>query len=233
MRRPAIALALAALLAGLVPAESRAAPENITPGEMAMLPPYCPDTIPYFPEGKHAAQPDQQHPRVQRWTSILGTKPFSSLHHYCWALINASRARFVTDTTQRNHMLSTAIADCIYVLANSGPEMLLRPEILLRIGEYAIQLGRYDQAHGALLEARQLKPDYWPAYARWAEVLAKIGKKAEARELVATGLSFSGAPALKKLYRELGGDPDTVPLATPPASAPEASAPASAAGDAN
>jgi tetratricopeptide (TPR) repeat protein len=96
------------------------------------------------------------------------------------------------------------------------------PEIFTKIGEVQLALGRVDEAREAFQKARSLKPDYWPAYWRWAEHLSAIGQKAKARELAEEGLSYApDAKPLRSLLTVLGGNPAAVrarPLPAPTAS---------------
>ena len=78
------------------------------------------------------------------------------------------------------------------------------------------------------MRAREIKPDYWPPYARWAAVLVKANKKVEAKRLIEEGLRYSpDAAPLREQYHNLGGDPEVLRAAaresrtTEPASAPD------------
>ena len=73
-------------------------------------------------------------------------------------------------------------------------------------------------ADKAFARARAIKPDYWPAYSQWAEYLMKIGKQAEAKQLVKAGLEQAPqARMLIEQYRLLGGKPsEIVPVVTKP-----------------
>jgi tetratricopeptide (TPR) repeat protein len=193
-----------------------AKPENVTEGELALTPPYCPDTIGF----KYGDAYHNTSPRAGHWVGMMG-KNFWHMHHYCWALINIRRSQAAgVQPTTRRYLLENAIADCTYVLQNSTPDFILLPEIYTRIGETHLMLANPAPAYEAFAQARSIKPDYWPAYQRWAEVLIKSGQKAEAKKLVAEGLRH--APDAKPLldqYRQLGGNPAEIrPIAkeTPP-----------------
>jgi hypothetical protein len=64
-----------------------------------------------------------------------------------------------------------------------------------------------------------MKPDYWPAYSDWAEVLIKAGQKPLAKVIIQTGLEHApDSKVLQDQFRLLGGNPAAiVPLPKPPA----------------
>lgn len=108
-------------------------------------------------------------------------------------------------------MIRDAISDYQFVIKNSPRDFALAPEILLRIGEAHLLLGQSSQANESLQLARQIKPDYWPAYTRWIDVLIKTNQKPAAKELALIGLQHAPrSQALIDRYRQLGGDPSTV-----------------------
>ncbi|MBK9234539.1 MAG: hypothetical protein IPO19_00105 [Rhodoferax sp.] len=95
------------------------------------------------------------------------------------------------------------------------------------MGEAHLLLGSTGSAADAFRTARELKPDYWPAYTRWIDALLKSNQKAEAKALAAEGLRYSPqAPELVARFRKLGGDPSTIVpiLAAAAASAPSTDA---------
>jgi tetratricopeptide (TPR) repeat protein len=202
MRRELVLVALAASAALAV-----AKPDNVTDGELALTPPYCPDTMGF----KYGDAYYNTSPRAGHWVGLMG-KNFWSLHHYCWAMINLRRAQMAgVPPMTRKGLLENVVSDCIYVVKNTAPDFVLLPEIHTRIGETQLLLNNTGAAYDSFAQARALKPDYWPAYLRWAEVLVKINQKGEAKKLIAEGLRH--APDAKPLideYRLLGGDPTSI-----------------------
>ena len=200
-------------------------PPNLTEGEMALLPAYCPDAQGF----KYGDQYYNTSPRAPHWVSLMG-QGFWAVHHYCWALVNMRRAKSIsTRSPLRVGTLEGVRADFVYVFENTKPNFVLLPEIYTRMGEVELLLGNVGGAHEAYGRARQLKPDYWPAYSEWAEFLIKTNQKAAAKQLIETGLSLApDSKTLADLYRSLGGDPSSVQpvVLTPPraaASAPQSS----------
>jgi len=220
-------------IAGLVCASASAAPENITDGELALTPKYCQDV-----QGiRYGDAFFNKSPRADYWVGMMG-KSFWALHHYCWALINLRRSQAAGVTAQvRRGLIENVVADCFYVIKNSTPDFILLPEIYTRIGDAEMMLSNPGAAYEAYTMSRKIKPDYWPPYARWAEVLVKINQKAEAKALLAEGLrNVPDAKPLIDQYRALGGDPkQIVPIVKAPKPDPqpaESGSPASSAASA-
>lgn len=202
MRRIVLSIALLGAAAPVV-----AAVENVTSGEMALLPPYCPDTQ-TFKYGNASFNPS---PRAGYWIGLMGPT-FWHMHHYCWALINVRRGQLpgVAPQFRRGHYES-ALGDYNYVVKNAPPDFVLLPEIFTRIGEANVALGNMAGAYDAFMKARSIKRDYWPPYLRWAEVLATSNQKSEARQVLAEGLKYSpNAKPLLDKYRQLGGDASAI-----------------------
>lgn len=235
-RRRALALrastAIAALLLGQVSAWA-AKPANPTALEISRLPSYCLDTE-WFAGPKGTPR---QSPRAAHWEGLMGYG-FWSLHHYCWALVSLDRLQASSLVGQmRNFAVHQIVSEYYYVLNNSPPDFILRPEVLVRMGEAELLRENYGAAYDAYFKARQLKPDYWPAYSQWAAVLIKAKKNNDARKLVEEGLIHSPeSTVLQEMLRKLGGDPSKIkarasspaPAATAASAATPASAPAAA-----
>lgn len=183
-------------------------PEDITEAEMKLLPAYCVDTMGFgYGDAYYNTSP-----RAGHWVALMG-KTFWAMHHYCWAQINMSRSRKAGVSPQLRKALWEGIrGDYGYVLKHATPDFIMLPEIYTRIGEVELLLGRPDKAGEAFGRARQLKPDYWPAYSHWAEFLMKIGKRPEAMKVVISGLENApGAKVLLEQYRVLGGKTANLP----------------------
>lgn len=179
-------------------------PDNITKGEIALLPPYCIDTMGFGYGDAHS----NTSPRAGHWIGMMG-KSFWAVHHYCWGLIDQQRAQFIsTRSPIRTGTLERAIGNYQYTIRNATPDFVLLPEIYTKMGEAELMLSRLGPAYDAFQRAREIKPDYWPAYSKWTEVLIRSGQKADAKKLVKTGLEYSpDAKVLLDQYRALGGDP--------------------------
>ena len=176
-------------------------PPDITAGEMALLPEYCPDT-----QTMSATDPRGSE-KAARWVSILGNA-FWGLHHYCWGLIHVSRANQAGKSAlaRRGH-LESAINDYRYVLANSQPDFILLPELYLRIGEAQMELLAYASAMESFRRSREIKPDYWPPYLRAATVLTRLGKNADALAMLQEGMTrMPTERALIDAYKRMGGN---------------------------
>jgi tetratricopeptide (TPR) repeat protein len=214
--RERLLLILAASMLTLTSAARADKPAHITETEMALLPAYCPDTQTF----KYGGEGSNESPNAQKWVALMG-RPFWTMHHYCWALLNLARAQKPTMAPNiRDATRDGAIGDMMFVIENSPPDFIMLPEIYTKIGEVQLLLKRPAQARDSFAKARTLKPDYWPPYFHWGEYLRQNGQTAQARELVAEGLSYSpDAKVLQRLLITLGGDPASIPRrsASPPA----------------
>ena len=196
-------------------------PPNVTQGELDQLPPYCPHTMGFG----YAMSGPNTSPKASYWVAILGSDHWK-LHHYCWALVNIRRYENRTLPPQvRKHLLTVAVSDIDWTIKNSTRELVLLPEIYTRLGEVHLLLTDVGAAYDAFLHARQIKPDYWPAYTNWANALIKSGMKADAKKLVEQGLMHApDSKILQDQFRSLGGDPASIKVAikpTPSASDPQ------------
>jgi hypothetical protein len=186
-------------------------PKGVTPGELALTPPFCQDVQTMNGWEQHV----RESPRTAEWLSKMG-KAFWGMHHYCWAQINTNRANAAgVPRQQRAHLLQTAIDDYVYVLNISSRDFVLRPEILYLIGQVHVMLEQYPQAVEAFNASKALKADYWPPYLAQAQVLEKLNKRAEARAEIESGLrAMPGEPTLLVHFRRLGGRVSDLPANT-------------------
>lgn len=191
------------LLGAATSASASVRPENITDAEWALVPPFCPHTMGF----KGHTQP-----HIAKWQTLMG-KSFFHMHHYCWALIDLHRAeRAMVSDSEKRFLRRRALGGFKYVVDNAEEDFVLLPEIFTWIGRTDGLLGNVKSAGEAFAKAWTLKPDYWPPYYHWAELLKYKGKKADAMEVVKTGLSYApGAQPLLLLFRALGGKPSDLP----------------------
>lgn len=198
-------LFISAILFYLIPS-CAAARTIITADEFRLLPRYCQDS-------QAVTENWNDRNKRQRWENSMGAKNFSHMHHYCWALNGVAYSRKSSLTQQeRVQVLLEASNDYRYVINNCTPDFVLLPEVYTRLGEVELMRRLPDRANQAFRQARSLKPDYWPAYSRWAEYLMDHGQRTEALKIVREGLEHSPeARPLLELYRTLGGKPSDIP----------------------
>ena len=182
-------------------------PNGVTWGELSLLPEYCADAQGIL----YGDQYSNTSPRATKWVAMMGDS-FWAIHHYCYALANVRRADAGGMSPQmRNHLYFKATQDYLYTINNSAADMVLVPEILVRLGEAHLKLNDLGQAYDAFERARQKKPDYWPAYSRWVDVLIRINKRKEAHDLAEVGLRHAPqSEVLRKQFESVGGDPTKV-----------------------
>lgn len=217
LRRPAITgklirLSLCLALFTMI-GVSAAKPEDVTESEMKLIPRYCPDTMGFgYGDAYYNTSP-----RAKYWVSLMGPS-FWAMHHYCWAEISMIRSRKArVSESQRRGMWESARSDYLYVRRHASKDFILLPEIYTKIGQVELLLDHPNKADEAFTRARELKPDYWPAYSHWAEFLIQNRHRAEALKVVREGLKNSpGSKTLREQYRILGAKAADIPKADPP-----------------
>ena len=211
----------ALLLASLAGAACAQSPKDVTDGELALLPPFCYDTMGM----RYGDKRTNRSPRASHWESLMG-QSFWTMHHYCWAKINQRRILAPgTDPKFRMGLLGGVVGDLSFVINNSPSDFIMLPEVYSALGEVELLRKNPAAANGHFNTARKLKPSYPPPYQLWSEYLLTTGKKEEAKALLKAGLEHnSTAVSLQVMYKKLGGDPKTVvPVDPPAAPAPAAS----------
>lgn len=175
-------------------AQSDAGRPRYTDADWALLPEWCIDTQdgPYGSPGWGETPVGRSRsPRSDKWTAIFG-RDFWHMHHFCRAL-HAERQAGMPGKSAKAKVaaLGKALGDYQYIIDNCAAAMPLMPEVLYRLGETYLQLGDLPNAGEAFAASRRLKPDYWPAYTRWADELVALGLIDRAQELIEVGLRHS------------------------------------------
>ena len=131
---------------------------------------------------------------------------------------------------QRDHLLESAIDDLQYVVRRAPPDMALLPEIYYLMGDYFRMLRRIGEASESFKKSRELKADYWPAYAGMADLMLLAGRRADAKATLEQGLAIMpNEVALKSRLERLNGAVQQPPAGAKKASPARAVAPAGAA----
>lgn len=159
------------------------APQNITAGEIALLPSYCADAQDF----ERLGTPNSPTARQSKWVAAMGPT-FWHIHHYCWALVSAHRAAAGVGPQQRRFLLYRAISDCYYVIRLAPREFPLLPEIHWRVGKYQAESDNLVEALQSFELARQIRPDYWPAYLSMAEIQVSLRRQQAAVDILKAGL---------------------------------------------
>lgn len=192
------------LVAALSPFSPAFAARDFTDDEWQRVPRYCMDTMGIM---------SRYHANGRHWIGVMGPS-FSHMHHYCWALMYVNRAaKSIRSEREKQDLWGLARNDYQYVVNNATPDFVMLPEVYTRLGEVELLRGFPEKAAAAFAEASKRKPDYWPAYARWAEYLRSKGKRSEALEVVVAGLEHAPqSRTLQELFRLLGGKAKDLPV---------------------
>lgn len=164
---------LAAILAGPVMAEGlRDYPKE-------GLPDYCRETY----DGELGD------PRLSRFNDVFGWENFQHMHHYCRGLNKVKRAAdSAAVPSRREGYYGDSISEFNYVLRNTRPDFVLRPEVLVQQGSSYLALDRIPEALDVLSQAILLRDDYVPAYVALGNYFLSVDDPAGAREVVEIGL---------------------------------------------
>lgn len=169
--------------------------------ELALLPKYCYHTQIFRQFAPGGA--DQQ--EINRWYAALGNT-YHHLHHYCWGMMKTNRAVLLArDLKVKNFFLNDALGEFDYVIERAPSNFVLLPEILTKKAENLLLLDRAPLAINALERAIEVKPDYWPSYAKLADHYKNSGDVESARKTLQSGLAANpGATALSRRLDALG-----------------------------
>ncbi|MDX1252615.1 MAG: tetratricopeptide repeat protein [Gammaproteobacteria bacterium] len=140
------------------------------------------------------------------------------MHHYCDCLRFTDRAATARgDKNDFKYNLQLAIEGCDYIFSHSTPDFYMRPEVHVSKGRALRLAGRDAEASMEFSKARQLNPNYAPAYNELASLYIRQGNKKTALEVVTDGLRhIAGSKSLQRRYLELGGKlPYPVPEQSP------------------
>jgi tetratricopeptide (TPR) repeat protein len=192
-------------------------PKNYTWGELSLMPEYCYDVQGELYGGPNYSTGMSDSPRSARWVALMGMD-FWHMHHYCYVLADLIRLGAAGIRPQsRNAIYANMDRNLQYVLQNCKPTNPLYPEFLLRAGDLYLLQGRTNEASQAFAKARDIKPDYWPAYTRWIEFLMSLKLRDQAKTLAEEGLQHApDAIPLRELYAKLGGSVDRLHSAGSP-----------------
>ena len=212
LRPSALLLIVAATLWTALPAQAQGIRREITQrsgytdGQWALLPPWCRHTQD-SPEAFRAGITWDRNPNAQQWIALMGSD-FQHMHHYCRGLRYELMLNSFADLNPRERLAlnERIIEEMDYVINNGQPTMPLMPEVFLMQGDAYVRLSQLPAAQVAFETSRKLKPEYWPAYTRWADVLIGLKQTDQARRVVAEGLAhMPQEPQLLERQRQLGG----------------------------
>jgi tetratricopeptide (TPR) repeat protein len=181
---------------GQIPRDGSTVVGAYIPRELELLPKYCMYAQAFrenVPGGNDKAE-------LARWEATLGPT-FHHVHHYCYGLMNETRALLAREERTRGFYWNNAVLEFDYVLQRTTPDFILMPELLTKRGDSLLRLGQIARGLESIEQAIAVKGDYWPAYARLSDYYADAGDIEQARESLNRGLA--AVPNSKTLQQRL------------------------------
>lgn len=193
-------LVLGVSAASSVIAQSAYAPSD---AELASLPPIC--TIKLRPS-----------PLQKSYAEQYGSN-WQHMHHYCFGVNFANRARFSRDATGRNDNFKESIANYYYMIDHTDRSFWMRPQIHVEMGRVYLRMNKRIEAAKDFAAAIAANPRYEPAYLPLIETYRALGSTSAALEVATAGLRyFPNSKALRESYLAVGGKmPFPEPLSEP------------------
>lgn len=132
------------------------------------------------------------HPQKSPYATVYGWKNFQHLHHYCRGLYRMKEAAAAAESTAAmDSSFYRATMEFNYVLDNTGPDFVLKPEILVQKGISLLAIGKFIEAIECFNEALELRRDYVPAYVALANYFLNQDDPEGAREVLEIGLAHA------------------------------------------
>lgn len=172
-RQMLLPLALMALSPGALALNTN----QMTPQERAVLPEFCEFTQTFV-------QSDSAGRRYQAYVRRFG-KPWTSVHHYCWAI--AAMLRYNSPNIQaqeRQSLAQSAIGDIDYVLERSDPSFVLWYQIVSRKGRILILQKKFSEAEELAKSLIATFPKRADSYGLLAEVYYSSNRNNQARSVI-------------------------------------------------
>ena len=115
---------------------------------------------------------------------------WDSLHHYCYGLIQMSRAPLVPDAQSRGYVYRRAVDEFEYAFRSSAVEgHPFKPRIAVQLALVYRATEDYDRAMAYALQARELDPGLEGAYSARAMLFRDRGELDEAAAALEEGLA--------------------------------------------
>ena len=152
-----------------------------TPGELALLPPYCRPRAETW--GNDASRPE-----VARWMGVFPSD-YIHMHHYCVALLAINNAQVSMNEPERRANYNRAMNNLEYMQERASPGFVLWPDLLHNRAKVERGLGDTGAAVISLQKAIERNANYTPPYAELADIHVSLGHKEEARQVLEAGLA--------------------------------------------
>jgi tetratricopeptide (TPR) repeat protein len=124
---------------------------------------------------------------VQNWQQRMGVA-WEGLHHYCYGLIQMSRAPLVLDAGRRSYVYGRAIEELAFAYNNTKPHPF-RAQMAVQLALAYRAEKKLDEALRYVNEARQIDPKLEAAYSAKALILRQQGALADAAVTLEDGIT--------------------------------------------
>ena len=164
--------------------------------EWAQLPPYCRARYSITLYAKGTPFEGRVPPaEVKRWQQQMGDAAWNGLHHYCYGLIQLSRAPLVSDPQRRAFVYGRAVDEFTFVYDSISKSEPFAAEIAVRLGLTYKAINRMKDAMRYVDEALRINPNLEAAYSAKALILRQQGSLEDAAQTLLAGLEIDGDSA--------------------------------------
>jgi tetratricopeptide (TPR) repeat protein len=193
---------LAAGLLATVATQGHAAGWGFTPTarEWETWPQYCRVQYSYINRGQNEYGDYYPDSAIAGWRSAIGEKTFTSMHHYCKAMIILDQIRLEKKPEARKYLISVAIEDASYTYVRAESQSMAYPAIAAVMGRAKFLNGDTDEAFDILKRAIDVQPLRFEAYASMAQLYREQHKLDMAIKIVNQANEANGGASAEVQY---------------------------------
>ena len=125
---------------------------------------------------------------IQSWKQQMG-QAWEALHHYCYGLVQMSRAPLIKDQNRREYLYDRASDEFGYAFRNTDHDNPFNAKVAVQLSMAFRAKNKTDQALRYANEAQKIDPKLDTGYSASALILRQAGKLNEAVEVLKRGLA--------------------------------------------
>jgi tetratricopeptide (TPR) repeat protein len=125
---------------------------------------------------------------IESWKHQMG-QAWDALHHYCYGLVQMSRAPLIKDPNRREYLYDRASDEFGYAFRNTDHDNPFNAKVAVQLSMAFRAKNKTDQALRYANEAQKIDPKLDTGYSATALILRQGGKLAEAAEVLKKGLA--------------------------------------------